>query len=762
MRKLLLSAALLAASPASAQYTIPGGGSGGAPTDAQYIVATANGTLSAERVCTDTATIDCDAGTAGQMKFNLITPIRVATECATPNFSFTDDTGAGLCLSAADTVHFQSSPAGSNPRSIVTATATGTNMVFVDAGGASTEMDIIDDEVAFAIGGGQFFVLSPALATFGRSAAHDQIRIAPVALGGGSFVGSITSSDLTAARTWTVPDATGTFCLSTDCTVSNGATTAGRILFKEDSDNGSNSVTLIGPASTADVTVTLPAAAGTLLLSPGAGFPADTDGAGTLAARTITAGTGISVANGAGAAGNPTVSLDTATTPQYSSGAGSASATGAVGTWYHETDAGLVSTYSATDTLATMVTTQQDSIANADWFIDEDSFATNSATRVPSQQSVKAYVDASGGAFDGNVTGQFSFQADISPSQITSNQNDYSGCTAASNAVCRLSTDAARNITGIAAGADGRVLRLVNVGAQLISLTYDDAASSAGNKFVWDGAANEAITFGGGGSVDLIYDSTSSAWRVVGGRTLSLSTGMCVGRGGAYSNCEGDIAVYDALGDAAIGAESAVAGSYAIITTKNNNGAVGYLATFGSGAGGEFSGIPLANATILNTDNSVSALLLNTNNAPVAIGVANVQREFIEDGSKTLVNTTATTTFQITGLGAHVRSGGTVNFCVEAADASNDQVACGDAHFGAVDTTAGAGGETCFSAVVGTVSAVASGAASSGTLTVTSDATAGTDLCNIRFTASSSLTPTTLRVTYHVFLNTRAGVVTPQ
>jgi len=42
----------------------------------------------------------------------------------------------------------------------------------------------------------------------------------------------------------------------------NGATSAGFIEFFEDSDNGSNKVTLIGPAATADVTLTLPAAAG--------------------------------------------------------------------------------------------------------------------------------------------------------------------------------------------------------------------------------------------------------------------------------------------------------------------------------------------------------------------------------------------------------------------------------------------------------------------------------------------------------------------
>jgi len=46
--------------------------------------------------------------------------------------------------------------------------------------------------------------------------------------------------------------------------VGNGSTSAGSVLFYEDSDNGSNAVTLIGPASTADVTLTLPAVTGTL------------------------------------------------------------------------------------------------------------------------------------------------------------------------------------------------------------------------------------------------------------------------------------------------------------------------------------------------------------------------------------------------------------------------------------------------------------------------------------------------------------------
>lgn len=48
-----------------------GGGGGGAPTTADYLVKTANGSLAAERVVTDTLTIAWDWGSAGQAKANV-------------------------------------------------------------------------------------------------------------------------------------------------------------------------------------------------------------------------------------------------------------------------------------------------------------------------------------------------------------------------------------------------------------------------------------------------------------------------------------------------------------------------------------------------------------------------------------------------------------------------------------------------------------------------------------------------------------------
>ena len=53
-------------------YTKARAGSGGAPADAEYLVGAADGTLSAERVVTDTATITWDLATAGQAKANVV------------------------------------------------------------------------------------------------------------------------------------------------------------------------------------------------------------------------------------------------------------------------------------------------------------------------------------------------------------------------------------------------------------------------------------------------------------------------------------------------------------------------------------------------------------------------------------------------------------------------------------------------------------------------------------------------------------------
>ena len=79
--------------------------------------------------------------------------------------------------------------------------------------------------------------------------------------GSSSTLVSRVSTDTLTNKTLTTP------IVNAGAQLKNGATSAGFLEFFEDSDNGTNKVTLIGPASTADVTVTLPASAGTVALT---------------------------------------------------------------------------------------------------------------------------------------------------------------------------------------------------------------------------------------------------------------------------------------------------------------------------------------------------------------------------------------------------------------------------------------------------------------------------------------------------------------
>lgn len=77
---------------------------------------------------------------------------------------------------------------------------------------------------------------------------------------------------------------TGLTSDGTSVALKNGATSAGYIDFNEDSDNGSNRVRLIGPASTADITLTLPSSDGD------ADQVLKTDGAGNMSWATPAGG----------------------------------------------------------------------------------------------------------------------------------------------------------------------------------------------------------------------------------------------------------------------------------------------------------------------------------------------------------------------------------------------------------------------------------------------------------------------------------------
>ena len=94
-----------------------------------------------------------------------------------------------------------------------------------------------------------------------------------------------------------------------------------------------------------------------------------------------------------------------------------------------------------------------------------------------------------------------------SPSQITSNQNDYAVGQAVTD--LRISTDVSRNITGITNGRKGRLMRVFNVGSADAVLVNESASSTAANRI----ALGTDLTIGASEGAVLWYDSTSSRWR---------------------------------------------------------------------------------------------------------------------------------------------------------------------------------------------------------------------------------------------------------
>ena len=71
-------------------------------------------------------------------------------------------------------------------------------------------------------------------------------------------------TNVTSLGTLTALTTSGTPVHDAGISVKNGSTSAGFVEFFEDSDNGTNKVTLIGPSSTSDITLTLPSTAGTI------------------------------------------------------------------------------------------------------------------------------------------------------------------------------------------------------------------------------------------------------------------------------------------------------------------------------------------------------------------------------------------------------------------------------------------------------------------------------------------------------------------
>jgi hypothetical protein len=208
-----------------------------------------------------------------------------ATGCTNPPFSFTADTNAGMCITAANTLIV--SPGANAAISIgwLGMSTTAGFLYFYDAGGLVSGFQALDASSNIFVDDVARLQVTATQMIFGNTGTEDRLIVDPVAKGAGQFDATVTSADLTAARTWTMPDATG------------------------------------------DVAVIA-----------SAGFPVRT-GAATWATRSLTSGDGsIVVFNPAGTSGNPDLTVDSAVFSRFSSGLGDASGACSPGTFHIRTD----------------------------------------------------------------------------------------------------------------------------------------------------------------------------------------------------------------------------------------------------------------------------------------------------------------------------------------------------------------------------------------------------------------------------------------
>jgi hypothetical protein len=92
---------------------------------------------------------------------------------------------------------------------------------------------------------------------------------------------------------------------------------------------------------------------------------------------------------------------------------------------------------------------------------------------------------------------------------ITGDQNNFDSSRAT---VWRLSSDAPREITGIAGGWSGRVLKIINVGEKKIILRNQHAGSTPANRIIT--RTDGDVVLDADGVLEMIYDSVSSRWRI--------------------------------------------------------------------------------------------------------------------------------------------------------------------------------------------------------------------------------------------------------
>ncbi len=110
------------------------------------------------------------------------------------------------------------------------------------------------------------------------------------------------------------------------------------------------------------------------------------------------------------------------------------------------------------------------------------------------------------------ATDEIFFTGVITPTELGSGSStdNYAPAGFATANILRLSAAGTASLTGLAGGADGRVILLLNIGSFTINLLDENASSTAANRFRTTGSGQ---SLNENACMMIIYDGTSSRWR---------------------------------------------------------------------------------------------------------------------------------------------------------------------------------------------------------------------------------------------------------